>query len=216
VARNSSEAQNSETDGRRFWERLLDPDDPTAPSDFIAAYLDELGGWLIRQFPRADEHLCWQAAEDTLLDLAKQPTNYQPNRLPLRSYLRLSAKRDLLNLLDSQARRDRHHDSMKNVELSPRLRNYLQDAEGDPAELLEAGPDPAALALAERALAQILEGLTAGERAALELQLAGERATSAYAQALGIIGLSQAEQEREVKRVKDKLKKRIERARGRP
>jgi hypothetical protein len=44
--------------------------------------------------------------------------------------------------------------------------------------------------------------------------LAGERATSAFAEAIGKANLPAAEQEREVKRVKDRVKKRLERGGG--
>jgi hypothetical protein len=48
----------------------------------------------------------------------------------------------------------------------------------------------------------------------MELMLDGERKTSAYALALGLKGLPAHEREREVKKVKDRLKKRL--ARGVP
>ena len=52
---------------------------------------------------------------------------------------------------------------------------------------------------------------SAGEQQFLDLMLHGERKTTIFARALGIEKLSPSAQESEVKRVKDKLKKRIER-----
>jgi hypothetical protein len=53
--------------------------------------------------------------------------------------------------------------------------------------------------------------LNAGEERVLALMLDGERKTLAFAQALGIDQLPKKEQKAKVKRLKDKLKKRIER-----
>ena len=68
---------------------------------------------------------------------------------------------------------------------------------------------------AEKAEREILtpvrQGLSTGEQRVLELMVQGERKTTVFAQALGIADRSPSEQEAEVKRVKDKLKKRLER-----
>jgi hypothetical protein len=66
---------------------------------------------------------------------------------------------------------------------------------------------------AEQRLAGVRRGLTVGEQKALELMLEGERKTTVFAQALGIDHLPKEMQEDQVQRVKDKLKKRIERGR---
>ena len=55
------------------------------------------------------------------------------------------------------------------------------------------------------------EGLSDAESRALDLLLDGERKTAVFAEALGIGHLPMKDQRAEVKRVKDKLKKRIER-----
>ena len=50
------------------------------------------------------------------------------------------------------------------------------------------------------------------EERVLDLMLVGERSTSAYAAALGLVDRPRAERAREAKRVKDRIKKRLERA----
>jgi hypothetical protein len=57
------------------------------------------------------------------------------------------------------------------------------------------------------------EGFTDVEARVVELMLRGERKTQVYAEAYGIADLSPDEQRRIVKQVKDKLKKRLLRAR---
>jgi hypothetical protein len=54
------------------------------------------------------------------------------------------------------------------------------------------------------------------ERIALEMWLEGERNTAPLAVALGLAHLSPSNQRREVKRFKDRLRKRLERAVGAP
>src|SRR5262249_28260279 len=58
------------------------------------------------------------------------------------------------------------------------------------------------------------DGLRDGESRALDLILQGERKTAVFAEALGITHLPTSVQRTEVKRVKDKLKKRLERKTG--
>ncbi len=60
-------------------------------------------------------------------------------------------------------------------------------------------------------IAPVREGLSDAESKALELLLDGERKTAVFAEALGIGHLPTTDQRAEVKRVKDKLKKRIQR-----
>ena len=61
----------------------------------------------------------------------------------------------------------------------------------------------------------MVAGFDAAERGVWELMLAGDRSTAAWAAAaLGVADQSRADQEREVKRVKDRIKTRLRRAKG--
>jgi DNA-directed RNA polymerase specialized sigma24 family protein len=127
----------------------------------------------------------------------------------------MSASGDLKNLLRSERRHSQRRADLDAVELSPDTRKYLWDVEADPARIAERREESMAnqMELAPR-LEAASDGLSAGEARALELLRQGERKTEPYAAALGLTHLAVAEQRQQVKRVKDKLKKRLERAGG--
>ncbi len=196
--------------GRQIWERLR-ANDPTAPSDLAATYLDKLADWLARKYPRADPHDCLTAAEEALLTLSKRPETFQPERGSLDNYLYLSAAGDLKNLVRRERRRRERQVSLDTVELSPELRKYLRDEMGDPAQEVERREMEAANAERVRQQLQLVRA-DGGEKKILDLIGKGERRTAVYAQALGLDHLPLVEQCREVKRVKDRLKKRLARS----
>jgi RNA polymerase sigma-70 factor (ECF subfamily) len=190
--------------------------DPTASYDFACAFLEPLTTWLSHIFPSVDPHNHSTAAEDAIINLIKRPSIYDPNRGGLAAYLRMSAKRDLQNLLRKETRRQSRHVSLEVVELSSE--GWKLSKEGsDPADIyqaqvvmedlqgsLEKPPVPE----------QILADLSAQESQVLHLMRQGERKTSAFAEILDIQSMPAAQQKLEVKRVKDRLKRRIERAGG--
>jgi RNA polymerase sigma factor (sigma-70 family) len=193
--------------------RRLVADDPTAPSDLAVTFLDYLGRRLIRFHPSVEESLCWEAAEDAIIALVKNPTTYDPARGTLDAYLRMSAQRDLANSLRSARRRSRHESGWGAVELSPRAGKYLQDRDADPATIVDVQEAIAERLAGERRVLELVQdGLTPEERTVLRLMNIKERKTERFAAALGITHLSPAQQQAEVKRVKDKLTKRMQRA----
>ncbi len=97
--------------------------------------------------------------------------------------------------------------SLESVEQSPDGGKYL-GRDDDPSLRLAMREEAE---LAERELAKVRAGLSAGELRCLELLIDGERKTAMFAQAMGIEQLPKDVQEAQVKKVKDKLKKRIER-----
>lgn len=195
-------------------QRLLDHD-PVASSDLAVAYFNWLATWLARANPGAEPHQCDTAAEDAILDLIKRPAAYNPAKRSLEAYLRMAASRDLQNLQSRERRHSRRRADLEAVELSPATGKYLWDVEADPARIVERREEDMAneTKLAPR-LEAARDGLSPGEARALELLRQGERNTGPYAVALGITHLPLAEQRQQVKRVKDKLKKRLERVRG--
>ncbi|HLH22128.1 MAG TPA: hypothetical protein VK066_06375 [Chloroflexota bacterium] len=210
----SSPARPSPEAALALHQRLLDGD-PVASSDLAGAYLDWLATWLTHVNPHDEPHMCNTAAEDAILGLIKRPEAYNPAKLGLEAYLRMAAKRDLQNLRSRERRHSQHRADLAAVELSPRAGKYLSDADEDPARIVERREEDMANAteLAPR-LEAARDGLSDEEAAALELLRQGKRETPPYAAALGITHLPLAEQRRQVKRVKDKLKKRLERAGG--
>jgi DNA-directed RNA polymerase specialized sigma24 family protein len=204
----------SNEDALALYERLL-ANDPTAPSDLAVAYLDSLTDWLIKHNRRLHPNDCATAAEDAILALLKNPMTYNPKRQTLHVYLRMSAQRDLQNLLNSAQRRNKHRAGLEAlVELSPVVRKYVQE-QANPETVLERRESEATLNVDSPPIsASVQAGLTPGEAKVLELMEVKERKTSVYAVALGISPLSFEEQKKEVKRVKDRLKKRLERVRS--
>ena len=186
--------------------------DPVASADLAESFLDPLGTWLIRTNRNIDSHLCEQAAEDAILALIKNPHSYQPNRSTLDGYLRMSARGDLLNLLDREKGHQSRLRPLDLVELSADVRNHVWE-ETDPAVIVE---------LAEEAhqrvdnLQQVAAaaGLTQADARILTLMQQGERKTMKFSRVLGIADLPQDQQRRAVKRAKDRVKQRLKRARG--
>jgi hypothetical protein len=131
--------------------------------------------------------------------------------MELDAYLRMAATGDLRNLLRRERRHHRHRRDWESVEHSPEPWKYL-GREDDPALRLciaEAHAEVRA-----RVPARVWAGLSAVERPALELLLQGEHRTEVFARACGLAHLPRAEQEREVKRLKDRVKARVKRAGG--
>jgi RNA polymerase sigma factor (sigma-70 family) len=187
-------------------------DDPVASSDLAMAYLDPLAAWLLRTNPRIDPHFCGQAAEDAILSLIKNPQSFKPEKGSLEAYLKMSARGDLRNALEKEARhRDRRADFAV-VELFGSDRNLVVE-DADPALIVEREEDERGVVMRTVA-SQAERSFTPEEQRVLELLAEGERSTAAYAQVLGIADLPESDQRREVKRVKDRLKRRLQRARG--
>lgn len=200
---------------RALWERLL-ADDPTAPSDLAVAYLDPLITWLQRRWPALDPADAFTAASEAIINLAKDPRTYVPERQTLWYYLRMSARGDLKNLQAKEARHRSHLSAVSwdDVEHAPDLGKYVVDEAADPAEVVERVEDLRARLRELKLPDRVRAGLAPEEEKVLELMRLNERRTELYARALGLEGLAPAEQRREVKRVKDRLKKRLERASG--
>jgi hypothetical protein len=197
----------SEDDERSLHRRLVDRD-VTAPTDLARLFLNHLIAWLVeKNNASVPEELCVEAAEDALIALMKSPASFNPaRRKRLAAYLRMSAQGDLRNILQ---REGGHHDvRLEDVELSPQAGKYLL-VNDDPLRSLELREESAQAT--KTVVAPVREGLSEAESRALDLMLSGERKTAVFAEALGIGHLPTNVQRTEVKRVKDKLKKRIER-----
>jgi hypothetical protein len=193
-------------EGLRFHLRLRDLE-PDAPADVYRAYVDPLLGWLAQNFPGVDDHHLLTAIHDTLLAYVNRPERYDPGRLDLGAYLRMGARADLLNLLSRERRHQRGRVAFSVVELDAESGN-LSGSDGEPSEHAEREEE------AERCrgfLREVTKDWACGEKRVLELLLAGERKDDIYARALGIDDRPRAELEAEVKRVKDRVKKRLER-----
>ncbi|MGH3085716.1 MAG: hypothetical protein ACRDSJ_00175 [Rubrobacteraceae bacterium] len=207
---NSSVTERPAEEGRSLRARLL-AGDTTASNDVVAAYLNDLADWLEARYPQEHPNDCSTAAADAILTFIRRPEVYDPERLTLRSYLRMSANGDMKNLLRSERR---HGKRRVNLELAePAVEKQLRDEEADPARVLERRADEVAAEARVRSLIPdwLAAGLTPEEIQVLGLMRMKERRTTVYAAALGISHLSFKEQQKIVKQTKDRLNKRTER-----
>lgn len=188
-------------------------DDPVAPSDLAVHYLDPLAEWVARTNPRIDPHLCDQAAEDAILALIRNPRAFDPAKGALDAYLRMSAQGDLRNALERERRHSQRRERLEVVELFGGDGNLGQD-ESDPALIVERDEADRETRMQTISLGEDAT-FTPEELGVYELMRQGERRTAAFAAVLGIGHLDELEQRREVKRVKDRIKRRLQRARGR-
>lgn len=192
--------QSDQARAAEIHRRLL-AGDPVASSLAFEAYYPRLVARLRRAFATHAD-LAEDAASRALCDYLMRPGQYDPSRRGLAGYLFMAARRDMQNLV-SRERRHANAVSIENVENDPLLRN-------DPVEehmtRLMRDED---LAPARQRVASI--ELPAAEQRVLDLMLAGVRAHEHFAVALGLTGRPLDEQRRQVKRAKDRLKKRLAR-----
>jgi hypothetical protein len=195
----------SEETGLTLHLRLGDPDDLLASADLCTTYLDPLLAWLAKAFPQVDADQRQSAAHDALFSYVQRPGAWCPERGELGAYLRMSAKGDLNNLLRGEKQGTGKKIPWEFVEPGPEGGNLI-GREKDPCEQLEREEE----AMAGRmVLEDFCKSLPPEEQAALELLLQGERRTQAYVPKLGLDSLPTEEQEIEVKRWKDRIKKRL-------
>jgi hypothetical protein len=195
----------SREEGLALHVRLCDQD-PTAVADVCRAYLRPLLAWLAARYPRLDPDLRQTSAHDALIAYVRTPHAYDPSRMELGAYLRMAARGDLLNLYGRERKHQKGRVGLAVVEDEGADGNLI--GEEDPSLQLEAAEEAGRRRYVLRA---VMEGFGEAERRVLELMLAGERKTAAYATALGVERLPVHEQEREVKKVKDRIKKRVQR-----
>jgi DNA-directed RNA polymerase specialized sigma24 family protein len=155
----------------------------------------------------ADEHLCLEAAETAVLDYLASPERFCPEKGDLGTYLFVAARCDLLNLLRREKRHKDRHVSLFSVEFGPQGGN-LAGREKEPCELLCRGEE---VAVSEEIFDAVAAECSEDERRILDLWRQGKADTVACATVLGISDRPTAEQERQAKRVKDRLKKRLQR-----
>ena len=187
--------------------RLIEGD-VIASSELAEAFLPLLVRGLERAFPLVDGHSRETSAEDALLSYLKRPEQFDANKLSLSSYLLMSAKRDLLNMLEAR-KIDQNTQTLADlVELSTSVSE--QGLDKDEQELV-APPDRTETTdpyFWDQVRALVPDPI---QQRVVVLMMHHVRDTEAYAAVLGITHLNQKEQEEVVKRVKDRLKKRLQR-----
>ena len=182
-------------------QRLLS-DDPVVTEEMFRILAPDLERHLRVRFPSlaagVDPDIRTLAVYEALTDYFKNPGKYKPDKRGLMGYLRMAARRDMQNLLRKEYGRLKRRASFESVEFWLSDGN---DVSGRVAEDIDG----------RRMIEDLKQGMTSEERAVFDLMLDGERSTEVAADAMNIGHLPLGEQAREVKRVKDRIKKRIQR-----
>jgi len=194
-----------ETVGRTLHQRLLD-DDVTASAEIAELFMPIVINKLSRGYPNLDPHLIQTAVEDALMNYFGRPEQYDPAKLDMAGYLRMSANGDLLNLLEREKRVTNQQSLSEYVELSGDDTEHgveVQD-DFDLESLVFAHCSP----IWQR-LADLLPNPV--DQEIVLLMMEGERKTSIYADVLEISDRPAKEQAQIVKRHKDRIKKTLKR-----
>jgi hypothetical protein len=182
--------------------------DPTAFSELCEQALPHLVDFLYNCFPTSDNHLRESAVIDCLLDYQTRPNKYNPDRLPLFSYLRMAVRRDMLNALDKQIRKESRLTSMDD----PTAQLYVFDrANKDHQDDLDGWLQENSSLSFNEILEALDEKLDTLEKEALILMLEGRRESSAYYSILQISHLDDQSARKEVKKIKDRIMKKLSR-----
>lgn len=187
-------------------QRLLDGD-PVASADLAGAYLPLLTcdiGWARGTGRSLDQHIVETAAQDAVLGLIANPRQYDPTRMPLLNYLRMSARGDLKNALAREARHARRSAPLESVDFWLAAGN--SDGEDDRVEL------PGGLSAEAFWRAADADLVRPEDRKAARMMFEDEiRETEPFARLYNLDHLPPTEQRREVKRQKDRIKIRLKR-----
>jgi hypothetical protein len=176
--------------------------DRLAQFKLLAAVLDPLASHLRLWRRDADEHTCLTAAEDAVLSLIRNPAIYDPAKRGLIGFLCMAAEGDLLNALKKEQKHNNNRENYDCVELPANGGNSVAEEFADDR-----------LSFDDLDIAAEIASFTATECEVLRLMREGEKRTSAFAIVLGIEHLPVEDQTREVKRAKDRIIKRLQRAR---
>ena len=172
--------------------------DPDTAAAFAASVLAPLIADTARTFSWVDPDTVYEAASGAVLALLKTPGLYDPGKLKLPGFLRMAARGDVKNLLDKESRRNRGRIPWDRVALDrPSAAESERRALADHPGLLAA-----------------VETLSECDRRVFELMLDGERDGDVYAAALGLSDRPVGERAAEVKRAKDRVLKKLQRAGG--
>lgn len=193
-------------------ERLLKKD-PIAPAELIEITLDLLVKKLTYKFCRLnDADIIHDAVEDALLNYVKRPEQYNPSKRGLFGYLLMASEGDLKNALAKNNRElIKETKYYKFVELPKLAGNIVIE---NKSKLI---PDPETLSKTQQLLDKPLDDYSTifqdpKDIAFVELLQRGERSTAEFAKVLGIENKPIEVQRKEVKKSKDRIKKRLERS----
>jgi DNA-directed RNA polymerase specialized sigma24 family protein len=187
--------------------RRLLTGDRTASEEVVRLLHASLTQEISAQFSHTDQHIIWDGVIDAMLDYCARPQQFDAERgILLKRFLRLAARRNVVNILRGEQRRKvreeaaGHAWAASSVELDPAAGNLLQKEESTQRQRQQT------------ALTNALQN--PNDQQLLALRLQGVRRTEAFAEVLGITHLPIKTQRREVKRAKDRIDKMLRRRTG--
>ena len=175
---------------------LMMQGDVTAPARIAEFFLPLIISRL--SSPKIDQEMVDTAAADALLNYFKNPAQYDPGKLPLGKFFRMSARGDLKNMISRRTKDAERFGFTESVELGSSTSEHSDQKTTKPKL-------PAIL--------NVLNNQTDKQIASLMYE--GVRETVAYAAVLGISNLPPKERAKIVKQNKDRVIKSLQRKRKR-
>jgi DNA-directed RNA polymerase specialized sigma24 family protein len=187
--------------------RILD-EDVTAFAELCELALAHLVDYLQKGFPTYDSYLHETVAIDCLLSYQAKAAQYDLERISLYAYLRMAARRDMLNAIEKASRMESRLADIDH----PSVQGLIPK-QAPPAEQTEI--DEWLLEHTDLSLSEIIRALDAEldeyEKSVLMLMLEGVRDTDRYISVLGVGQLDKPTQQKAVKLAKDRLAKKLRR-----
>lgn len=203
---NKANPEQSIEMGYAFHQRLLQGD-VTATAEIAEHFMEQITISLQKRFPQLDDpHMIDEAVTDAILNYFERPEQYIPSKRSLGGYLYMSARGDLLNLLN-QEKNEAHQVALTEIV-------ELSDSDSEHGVEVQDDFDLETWVLNQNSpvwqwLPHILPDPI--DQEFVLLMMDGIRETSAYADVLGILDRPSKEQAAIVKRHKDRLKKKLQR-----
>ncbi len=197
------------TEPARAWQdqkhqRILQ-EDITAFAELSEVALPYFVSFLQKLFPNSHPHQCETVAIDCLLNYQRKPKQYNPEKLSLFAFFRMATRRDMLNVLDKEQRVANRLTRLEDVTLHSES-SLLSDE-----TILEEWLKQHTNLSHEEILTELDKTFSQQEMDILLLMLEGERSTAVFADIMDIADLDTAVQRCEVKKMKDRITKRLQR-----
>jgi DNA-directed RNA polymerase specialized sigma24 family protein len=196
----------------RFWQEQIHKQilqhKATAFAELCELALPHLVVFLQQRFPQYESGLHEATAVDCLMHYYGRPTQYNPDKLSLFSYLRMAARNDMLNTLTRDGR-DQH----RLLEIDdPTLQPYLQEPNTfAQTDELDRWLGQHTHLSRQQILQALDQELSRTDKKLMTLMLNGVRDSRQYAAVMGLTHLDTGQQRREVKRAKDRITKKLQR-----
>jgi DNA-directed RNA polymerase specialized sigma24 family protein len=162
--------------------------------------------YLFQEAAAKDEADIYQAVNDAFLGYYRNPDTFNPKLGSLLAFLRVAAKRDMLNIISGQKKHLSREKLPPNVELQENFWNRITESDYCTDAAI----------ITEETLEQIDKLFRRHFRTDMDIALAkmiisGERKTELYSEVLGMEGLGIEEQTASVRKHKDRIKQVLKR-----